>query len=163
VKTYFISDMHFGHKNIIRYENRPFGSVEEMDAAIIKNWNNTVGKHDQVFILGDFAFYPAEKIKEIVSLLQGRKTLILGNHDTKSVKTYAGMDFEFVSKYPIIYREFYILSHAPLYVNINMPYFNLHGHLHSKNMSGQYFNVSVEQIGYTPILFEEIQKKAGIK
>lgn len=55
-KVYLISDMHFGHPNIIKYENRPFSSVEEMDAAIMNNWNATVGKDDKVFILGDVSF-----------------------------------------------------------------------------------------------------------
>ena len=55
--NFYIADMHFGHKNIIRYDNRPFGSVEEMDKALIQLWNETVGSDDIVYILGDFSWY----------------------------------------------------------------------------------------------------------
>ena len=53
MRTFFIADPHFGHKAVIEYENRPFASVEEMDEALIDNWNNTVTKHDIVWLLGD--------------------------------------------------------------------------------------------------------------
>jgi len=164
MKILFIADLHFGHTNIIKYENRPFKSTIDMDAGLIKNWNNVVSKKDIVFLLGDLSFYPVEKTKNLVSLLNGRKNLILGNHDTKSPAVYMDMGFEFVSKYPIVYKEFFLLSHEPLYVNETMPYLNIHGHIHSAEYAGdKHFNVSVEKINYTPISFEEIQKKAGVK
>lgn len=159
MKVFFISDMHFGHMNIIKYENRPFKTLLEMDTGIIKNWNNTVSKKDLVFVLGDISFYPVEKTKALITLLNGRKNLILGNHDTKTPKVYSEMGFEFVSKYPIVYKEFFLLSHEPLYVNKSMPYLNIHGHMHSNEFAGgKHFNVSVEKINYTPISFEEIRK-----
>ena len=52
---YYTSDLHFGHKNIIKYEDRPFSSIEEMDEALIDKWNKKVKKNDEVYILGDFA------------------------------------------------------------------------------------------------------------
>jgi calcineurin-like phosphoesterase family protein len=58
---FMISDMHFGHKNIMLYEVRPFKSVEDMDNSIIQNWNKVVGKNDKVFVLGDVSFYNKEK------------------------------------------------------------------------------------------------------
>ena len=54
--VFVTSDLHFGHKNIIKYENRPFKDVEEMDQKLIENWNNKVGKDDTVYILGDFSW-----------------------------------------------------------------------------------------------------------
>lgn len=55
--NYYISDTHFGHKNVIRYDNRPFDSIEEMDEAMIQLWNETVNDADAVYILGDFSWY----------------------------------------------------------------------------------------------------------
>lgn len=152
-KRFLISDMHFGHKEIISYENRPFQSVEEMDKTVIENWNRVVGHSDMIFILGDVSFYDKYKTHTILEQLKGRKFLILGNHDIK-VDKHA---YEFVSNYPIIIDDFYILSHEPVYLSESMPYVNIHGHLHNKQMSGNYVNVSVEKIGYTPINFDKIK------
>lgn len=158
MKRFFISDLHFGHENVIRYENRPFKNGKDMEESIIKNWNKTVSKKDMIFILGDISFLNVEETTKIIAKLNGRKCLIMGNHDTKSVKAYELMGFEFVSKYPIIIDKFYICSHEPLYLCHSMPYANIHGHIHSKRMEGgNYFNVSVEQINYTPINFDAIK------
>lgn len=162
-KKFLISDMHFGHSRIIEYENRPFKKVEDMDAEIIKNWNDTVHRDDIVFVLGDVSFYSKEKTKSIILYLRGRKSLILGNHDTgRSESFWKDAGFEFVSKYPICIDGFYWLSHEPMYLSSAMPYVNIHGHIHSKTMStekmpNQYVNVSVEQVGYKPVDFENIK------
>lgn len=79
--SYFVSDTHWGHKNIIKFSNRPFSSVEEMDEALIENWNNTVPKDANVFQLGDFAFCDAKRVREILSRLNGNIYCIRGNHD----------------------------------------------------------------------------------
>jgi calcineurin-like phosphoesterase family protein len=65
MKRFIISDMHFGHKNIIKYENRPFASVGEMDDLIIQKWNNSVKNDDIIFVLGDVSFYNQEKQKKL--------------------------------------------------------------------------------------------------
>lgn len=80
-KIWFTSDLHFGHRNIIKFCNRPWETVEEMDKALIENWNSVVGKNDIVFDLGDFAFAPNWRWKEIISQLNGKHYLILGNHE----------------------------------------------------------------------------------
>ena len=77
---WFTSDFHFGHENIIKYCNRPFSSVEEMDEALIRRWNDTVGVDDEVFFLGDFSMSP--KVIDLVGLLNGDVHLIAGNHDS---------------------------------------------------------------------------------
>lgn len=78
---FFISDTHFGHKNIIRYCDRPFADFEEMDAAIVDNWNNVVGDTDVVFHLGDLALGPSDRWDAILKSLNGYKIFIVGNHD----------------------------------------------------------------------------------
>ena len=167
MNTFFIADPHFGHKAVIEYENRPFVSVEEMDEAIIANWNRVTTKHDKVYLLGDLSFYPDERTAKIVQRLKGIKYLVLGNHDKRNVQTYYAMGFHRVYDFPIILEEFWMLSHAPLYTNANMPYANIFGHVHGNkqytNYSDQSFCVSVERINYTPIEFEEIKLHMGIK
>lgn len=161
-KTFFIADTHFGHKNVIEYENRPFKTVEEMDKQLINNWNNTVCDDDTVYMLGDFSFYNKNKTREICMYLNGRKILIMGNHDTEKYSYYIDCGFAEVSRHPVILEDFWILSHEPLYVNSNMPYANIFGHVHNnplfKDLSKQSFCVSVERINYKPIDFEEIKK-----
>ena len=163
MKRFMISDNHFGHKNIINYESRPFENTDEMEKEMIKTWNETVAKDDEVFHLGDFAFLGKEKTKEIVSKLNGKIHLILGNHDHKPIKYYLECGFETVSAYPIILDGFWILSHEPVYLNKAMPYANIHGHLHSTELTGNYFNVSVELINYKPVDFEKIKRVVGEK
>ena len=159
-KVYLISDMHFGHANIMKYENRPFSTVEDMDNTIVNNWNKTVNKDDKVFILGDVSFYNKDKTRDIINRLRGYKTLIIGNHDKdRSLTWWKDTGFQEVYQYPIIYNEFYILSHEPLYLNENMPYANIHGHIHHLRYdSRQFYNVSVECIDYTPVDFEKIKE-----
>ena len=83
---FFTSDTHFGHKNIIKYCNRPFESVHDMDKQLIANWNSVVGKNDTVFHLGDFAFYPQDITLGILSRLNGYINIVPGNHDKNLVK-----------------------------------------------------------------------------
>jgi len=155
--VYITSDQHFGHANIIDYEDRPFTSVDEMNSYMIKKWNQTVSKKDKVFFLGDLCI-PSRLYSEIVPLLNGYKIMVMGNHDCLSHKRYEEAGFEEVSRYPIILNDFYILSHAPLYLSKAMPYVNIHGHSHSKRMVGaNYYNVCVELHDYKPVKFDDIK------
>ncbi len=161
-RDFFVADLHFGDGNIIRYENRPFASVEEMDAALIKNWNQCVSSEDTVYVLGDFSAYCDEqRDKELLGKLNGIKILIRGNHDIHySPETWRRLGFCECSQWPIIYQNFFMLSHEPLYLNKNMPYANIYGHVHGnasyKDVSAQSICISVERIGYQPITFEEL-------
>jgi calcineurin-like phosphoesterase family protein len=149
------------HRNIIAYCNRPFATVSEMNKVLIDNWNKVVRKEDKVIMNGDFALSGKDKIIEIGQQLNGRKTLILGNHDGASLKTYYDAGFEMVSKYPIVVEEFFIVSHMPQYIQENGVYVNLFAHVHNnpafKDVSARSFCTSVERINYTPILFEDIK------
>jgi len=156
-----ISDTHFGHTNIIRYCDRPFATIEEMDSALMRNWNDTVSKNDRVFHFGDFCFkYNDEKIKWLLSQLNGYKILIMGNHDRRvSPKKWMELGFDEVYPYPIIYQGFYMFSHEPMVLNRHMPYANLYGHLHEKKMEGEgYYNMCVENNGYRPVPLEDVFK-----
>ena len=158
-KIFFIADTHFGDERILKYENRPFESISHMDEEIIHRWNATVDTEDTVYILGDFGAVGYEG--DVLSRLNGKKILVKGNHDTKSNEEYRCFGFSEVYDYPIIIEGFWILSHDALYVNENMPYANLFGHVHNspifKDYSKQHFCVCVERIDYSPILFDKIK------
>lgn len=164
-RTFFIADQHFGHKNIIQYENRPFESVVAMDSHMIEQWNSVVEEQDKVFVAGDFSFYSKKKSEEICRKLRGRKFLITGNHDTEKLQFYTDIGFEWAYDHPIILDNFWIVSHEPMYINTNMPYANIFGHVHGNpeysDYSKQSICVSVERIEYRPIEFAEIKRKIG--
>lgn len=158
MKLFVISDTHFGHENIIKYCNRPFRSVEEMDAAMIKNWNETVSNNDTALHLGDVGLGKREKIADIISKLNGKKILIMGNHDNWSEEFYRKAGFHTVSRFPIVYDDYFLLSHAPLMLSETTPYYNYYGHVHNderyiENATSKC--VSVERIGYRPFLIYE--------
>ena len=159
-KIYFIADTHFGDERILRYENRPFDNAEEMDRELIRRWNAEVNAEDTVYVLGDFGAGGYES--DVLSKLNGKKHLVKGNHDTASNEEYRRYGFFEVYDRPVIIDGFWILSHDALYVNENMPYANLFGHVHGspifKDYSKQHYCVSVERIDYSPIDFDEIKK-----
>lgn len=164
MREFFISDTHFGDENIFKYENRPFENIQQMDEEIIKRWNETVNQEDTVFHLGDFSVYDFEKNKEILSKLNGKKILVMGNHDFHfTPKQWMEMGFYSASEYHIIFKDFFMLSHMPLYVCSNMPYANIYGHVHNnpsyKDFSAKSMCVCCERINYTPVDFKTISDK----
>ena len=84
-KVWFTSDLHFWHKNICKYCNRPYETIEEMNEAIIANWNSVIKEDDVVFVLGDLGFCGIEKLRHLMSQLKGKIFLIQGNHDSDKV------------------------------------------------------------------------------
>ena len=148
------------HSNIIEYCNRPFKDVYEMNEAMINNWNKVVRKEDKVIMNGDFALCGKDKIIEIGQRLNGRKTLILGNHEGASLKTYYDAGFEMISKYPILV-DGYLVSHIPQETSL---YPNIHAHTHNtKENDSFHICTSVEMIEYKPISFEEVKRYFGSK
>lgn len=174
IETWFTSDTHFGHKNIIQYEpeNRPFKTLEEMHEVMIERWNSVVKPNDIVWHLGDFCF--GKSWLPIARKLNGKKKLVLGNHDTYVSSAY--LDY-FEKLYGVVQWEQCILSHVPVHVNqLGSRWFlNVHGHLHSKQVTDSievnrkgdtiesvdlnYFNVSVEQNNLTPFHRDDIMSR----
>ena len=158
MKIFGISDTHFNHARIIDYCNRPYANVKEMDEDMIKKWNETVSNSDVVLHCGDFGLGNKEYISSIVKRLNGKKILILGNHDNWSEQTYRDMGFHTVSRFPILYDGFFLLSHTPLVLSETTPYFNYYGHIHNDS---RYIDnatskcLCVERIGYRPTLLYE--------
>ncbi|MDR3051086.1 MAG: metallophosphoesterase [Oscillospiraceae bacterium] len=163
-QIFFIADTHFGHEAIIAYEGRPFAGAAAMDAHLIENWNRAVAPDDLVFMLGDFALAPAPRVRELTGLLAGRKHLVMGNHDRRhSPDWWREAGFDWVSPYPILVEDTLWLSHEPLYVNANMPYANIFGHVHGnpayRDASAHSLCVSCERVAYTPITLDEARAR----
>ena len=153
MKIFIISDTHFHHENIIKYSNRPFKSVEEMDKEIIRRWNDKVGKEDIVLHLGDFALGSEKEIKELKDSLNGTIFLLKGNHDHKMLRK-AG----FIIIKGTFEIDRIIFSHNPLKKeDIPKGFINVHGHIHEKE-SLHGVNISVEKMNYEPIELEELKK-----
>lgn len=159
-RIWIISDTHFCHKNIIDYCDRPFKDVEEMNEALISNWNSVVKEKHLVYVLGDFALGTPTEISNILSRLNGKKYLILGNHDRhKSVDWWRRVGFDEVSKFPIIVDDRYILCHEPM--DIVVEFKVISGHIHNVGKGYGYnnhFNACVEVNNYTPVDFNKIKK-----
>lgn len=134
-KIFYISDTHFGHNNIIRYDNRPFGSAEEMDKVLIGNWNNVVTDDDTVYILGDISWHQEFETKNILNQLNGHKILVKGNHD--QVVNKIPYCFDKIANYLEIKDNGrkVILSHYPIMFWNNQFHDSIHlyGHVHNSH------------------------------
>jgi calcineurin-like phosphoesterase family protein len=156
-----VSDTHFDHLNIIGYTNRPFANVDEMNNVLIKNWNSVIARDDIVYILGDFCFGNKTRLKEIVSALNGRKILVLGNHDKLTKTAYYEAGFETVTKSPIIVDADFILSHQPIQGDMGK-FFNIHGHRHKlpteAQCSPRHFDIGVDDHNFFPHKLDKVEK-----
>ncbi len=133
---FFIADTHFGHGNALAFDNRPFKTIEEHDRALAENWNNAVGPDDEVFILGDISWHNATKTNEILRALNGKKHLIIGNHDKKLLKNreFQSLFMEITDYKELPYREkrSIVLSHYPIpcFNHHYYGWYHLYGHVH---------------------------------
>lgn len=112
---YYTSDLHLGNSNIIKYEHRPWKTVEEMDAGLIGNWNQVVGRDDDVYVLGDFCFAGATKAIQYLECLNGHKHLIRGNHD-KFMRQQKFKDYVLAKEHDYFFAtpRSHLWQHAPL-------------------------------------------------
>lgn len=178
--VWFTSDTHFGHENIIRYCNRPFKNAEEMNAELIRRWRETVPEDGIVFHLGDFAHGSSRLWNDILSALPGRKYLILGNHDMKSLRQGYMGKFELVAQQMTIRvgGQAIVLNHNPFlcYGGSYRDVWQLFGHVHSGPASHTgldhprlrmlfplQYDVGVDNNDFRPISFAEVKDKIETK
>jgi len=164
---YFTADLHLFHNNIIKYCNRPFKTVSEMNDAIIDNWNNIVkNKSDIVYILGDLSFAHPQFTEEALNKLTGRKILIKGNHDRNCISL--AHRFICIENYfeinhcgiPII------MFHYPLetWNKSHRGSIHLHGHTHNlvdlfhPTYKKNRFNVGVDVNNFKPLSLDQIME-----
>lgn len=175
---YLISDHHFSHRNLLTFKRddgitplRHFLTIEEMDSTLIERHNSVVRPDDKVYFLGDVCFHLRD-LDRIMPQLNGRKVLIKGNHDALRPHQYMKY-FKDIRAFDRL--DTCILSHIPVHPDSlgHRTSINIHGHTHFRNVTmidalgnkvedPRYFNVSVENINYTPISFDEIRKKFNL-
>ncbi|MCL2130350.1 MAG: metallophosphoesterase [Treponema sp.] len=150
---FFTADTHFCHSNIIHSCERPFDCVDEMNLALIKNWNSLVTRNDEVYILGDF-LYPgsAREANEILSKLKGRKYLVKGNHEKYLTDPeFKSGAFEWIKDYYILKHESmnFVLFHFPLLSWYRSHYGSIHlyGHLHNSGIKNPDFRKKLNLLG----------------
>lgn len=148
---YFISDPHFGHSNILKFERNEFKSIEEHDAFIVASINKVVTKFDTLYLLGDIGEL------ENVTKLNGKKILIMGNHDKLAKYKYEEV-FDEVYDTPIYLSKRIVLSHIPIPTPPGV--LNVHGHLHGSILnSDNHMNLSAMLINYRPISMKVLDIK----
>lgn len=152
--VYFISDLHFGHKNIYNMRGVPgtYQNEEHHRNVLVEEWNKKITKRDVVWILGDVCF--KQELLPTLDKLRGMKRIVLGNHDLEARHFHKYADF--VGGL-VRYKEFW-LSHAPIHPSELRGKVNIHGHVHGATLYDQrYFNVCPENIGMAPIALDEIR------
>lgn len=162
---YFLSDTHFFHKGVIGYSKRPYSSVEEMNEALISNWNAVVPRNGHVFHLGDFSFGRRVDTEEILRRLNGTKYLILGNHDSsmnRFKKYFCWIkDYYELTVVGFTHQQKIVLFHYPIgsWNKCHWGSWQLHGHCHGNFMHhhGRQIDVGVDALpGYRPYSYREI-------
>ena len=170
---YFTSDLHLGHDNIIKLCQRPFLTIDEMDAAIIENWNRRVKSNDVVYLIGD-AIWDKKKVAYYMEQLSGKKILVTGNHDSTWAKREENRKyFEEITPYVEVHLNGHPITmcHYPMLEwkssreekGRKLGYL-IHGHIHNR-ISEEYrqlylqfnaLNAGVDINGFTPVSFEKL-------
>jgi calcineurin-like phosphoesterase family protein len=168
---WYTSDLHFNHGNIIKYCERPFASMREMNQALVENWNSRVAPDEHVAVLGDFGFGSLDSLSGLVSRLNGRLTLVRGNHDRKAANM-TGVGFANVvdSMYVSIAGYAVSLTHYPpkdvkresgsyreRSPEVAADVVCAHGHTHSRErVVGRSIHVGVDAWDYRPVSAQEM-------
>jgi calcineurin-like phosphoesterase family protein len=142
MQRFYIADPHFGHEAVIRMNQRPFETVDEMDRAIMDNWNRAVGDEDEVYIIGDFMFRSRHTPDHYLQQLKGRKHLILGNHERWTNQVDLPVFFDSVSQLKEIadMDRHLVLCHFPMaeWPRYYKGSLHIFGHIHN-NRDGEAF------------------------
>lgn len=176
--VFFTADTHFSDRNAFLMSQRPFASLEEMNEALIDNWNSVVPEDGVVFHLGDFGCGGKAGWEKTAGALHGRIYLILGNHDYTHIRASYSKYFEEVlpQKYVRIGGQPIYLNHYPFlcyeYEHLNT--WQLFGHVHSGNGHGtgmdiprlgmlmpRQYDVGVDNNNFTPVSFEQVRDIIG--
>lgn len=165
--VWITSDTHFGHANICKFTNsngeplRPWDDVIEMEDELVRRWNSCVNPNDFIIHCGDVSMNKTG-YDRVINRLNGRKILVIGNHDTFNLDVYQ-KHWEHITSMLVIYDKA-IITHIPVHPSsIERFHVNIHGHLHANvvlNPDGtpdqHYRCVSVEHTDYYPVLLKNV-------
>ena len=171
----YISDLHFGHTNVIRFDNRPFADRDEMDHTMIELWNGRVQPDDTVYILGDLCYRSGRAPEWYLKQLKGHKFLVLGNHDMNNVNQGFMKRFEYVAMQMLIEfgKQRIYLNHYPFlcYGGSYRGTWELFGHVHTSPCNSgldnsrldmlfpTQYDVGVDNNNFTPVSYGEVEMK----
>lgn len=164
-KMFVTSDIHFGHTNILKFcpHSRKFKDVQDMNEGIINNWNMVVSPEDTTYILGDVAFCNDQKAQYLINRLNGKKILIVGNHDKKLIKSSIFSDcFEEIHDYYTLNhnKDKIIMFHYPIYEwdGMHRGTYHLYGHLHGSKIpvKGRLMDVGMDTNNCIPYDLDEV-------
>lgn len=177
---WFTADTHFGHDRIRTSCHRPFGSVHEMDEALVERWNAVVPEDGVVFHLGDFCLDTPGRWEELFWRLHGTKYLIAGNHDLRTVGDGFNPGFADIREQMTVKvgGRTLILNHYPLlcFGGTRDEEWQLFGHVHSgplntdnharigeclKRLRSNQYDVGVDNNGFAPVSFGTIREIIG--
>lgn len=180
-KIWFTSDTHFGHNRDFMFTPRGFTNIEDHDDTLFALWNELIAPDDEVFHLGDVFLNDNEHGLDILSKLNGKIHIILGNHDTKTraelFKNCANVVEVTIAKEIKIGKHFFWLCHFPTLTAyedgkpLSEHLICLHGHTHSPNKfmfddNPYIYNVNPEAHNNKPVtlddILEDIKQKKGI-
>jgi calcineurin-like phosphoesterase family protein len=154
------SDLHFGHKNIIRFSDRPFPDIPTMDEALIRSFNELVQPNDISIWVGDVAFSSDERANSLLHRCAGYKILVIGNHDFAKSKLKKLHFDEIHIVYNLVIDGITVaFTHYPM-DNLPEGWINIHGHVHKgkpdKAATNRHINVNCEFIDYKPVNLTEL-------
>lgn len=159
---FFTSDTHYGHLNVIKHAKRPFQGLDDMHAAMIERWNRVVGPNDMVYHLGDVV-WRENLMEEIVVKLNGKKTLIWGNHDSSKVRahrvwagSYADLELKLPDEPLIVLHHYGKRVWNKSHHGALMLYGHSHGSLPGNSQS---LDVGVDCWDFTPVTLQQIKER----
>ncbi len=161
-RTWFTSDLHLGHSQIIKHCSRPFADSREMDGALIANWNAVVQADDDVWVVGDFAFRGTKSPGSYLARLTGRKHLIHGNHDSQECREHPAWTSSQAMAELTVDGMRIVLLHYSMRVWPRSHHGSLHlyGHSHGQLPGDrQSCDVGVDAWDYRPVQLSEIRWK----
>ena len=167
----YTGDLHFGHRDVIFFDHRPFDDVDEMDRALIRLWNDRVLTDDHVYILGDVCYQNTHPEEWYLRQLKGHKHLIIGNHDGSLLNNPKAMRYlESVEQIAEIddNGNTIVLCHYPManWNGYRGGTWHIHGHIHNqKNEAFEFLKTKEKALNagcmlnrYTPVSFRELRR-----